>query len=78
MYWQVDSSDLGLGPFALIETKTTGKPCAVDRLLWQTGHRTTTISKYCTGLALARPELPANKWNRVLRHQLGWVPAHGR
>ena len=54
---------------ALIETKTSGAPCALDRVLWRHGVRPTTISKYCTGLAALHPELPANKWHRVLwRH----------
>ena len=51
---------------ALIETKTTGRPCEVDRSLWRLGVRPTTVSKYCTGLAALHPELPANKWHRVL------------
>ena len=62
---------------ALVETKTVGQPCAVDRLLWRHGHRPVTISKYCTGLAALRPYLPANKWNRVLRHHFDWIPAEG-
>ena len=56
---------------ALIETKTTGPPCAADRTLWRRGVRPATISKYCTGLAALHPELPANKWHRVLRRHFG-------
>lgn len=51
----------------LVETKSLGKPCGFDRLLWRAGYRPTTISKYCTGLAALDPGLPANKWHRVLR-----------
>ncbi len=67
-------TDLRLGPMALIETKTSTRPCAFDHLLWRSGHRPTTFSKYCTGLAAITPTLSANKWNRVLRHQLNWHP----
>jgi hypothetical protein len=64
-----------LSHLALVETKTLGPPCAADRALWRQGHRPVTISKYCTGLAALRPYLPANKWNRVLRHHCDWFPA---
>ena len=69
-----DGRHLDLGPLALIETKTDGRSCAVDRLLWALGRRPVTISKYCTGLAALHPHLPANKWNRTLRHHLDWEP----
>lgn len=58
---------IALEGMALIETKTSGRPCSFDRALWLTGRRPITISKYCTGLAALTPDLPANKWNRVLR-----------
>lgn len=60
----------------IVETKTTGQGSAVDRLLWRSGHRPVKISKYGTGLALLRPELPAAKWNRLLRRHFGWRPAN--
>jgi hypothetical protein len=60
---------------ALIETKTAGPPSAFDRTLWRHGHRPVTISKYCTGLAALSPDLPANKWNRVLRRHFDRLPA---
>lgn len=63
-----------LAGLALVETKTAGPPCAVDRALWRLGYRPVTISKYCTGLAALAPELPANKWNRVLRRHFDWTP----
>jgi hypothetical protein len=64
-----DGEAVSLPRVALIETKTRGPACAIDRSLWRHGVRPTTISKYCTGLAALRPELPANKWHRVLwRH----------
>jgi hypothetical protein len=56
--------------WALLETKTSGAPCAVDRALWRRGRRPTTISKFGTGLAALHAELPANKWHRVLRQHI--------
>ena len=69
-----DGRHLGVGDVALVETKTGGQPCAVDRSLWALGHRPVTISKYCTGLAALHPQLPANKWNRTLRRYFRWQP----
>jgi hypothetical protein len=69
-----DGRGTGIGHLALVETKTLGKPCPVDRTLWRLGHRPLTISKYCTGLAALTPDLPANKWNRVLRQHFDWLP----
>lgn len=64
-----------LTDLALIETKSAGPPSEVDRALWRAGHRPTTISKYCTGLAAVSSGLPANKWNRVLRQHFDWHPS---
>ncbi len=61
---------------AIIETKTVGPPSAVDRLLWRHGHRPAKVSKYAIGLALFNPDLPATKWNRILRRDFGWKPDH--
>ncbi len=72
--WRGSESDLALGPLALIETKTAGRPCEFDQILSRLGHRPTIISKYCTGLAALNPTLPANKWNQVLRRHLNWLP----
>lgn len=74
---QPDGRRLYLTRSALLETKTLGKPCIIDRALWRHGLRPITVSKYCTGLAALRPYLPANKWNRVLRQHLDWLPAKG-
>lgn len=69
--WSADGRpDARLQGLVLVETKTSGRPCTVDRLLWRTGHRPVTISKYCTGLAALHPELPSNKWHRVLHRRL--------
>jgi len=56
-----------IGDHAIIETKSSGAPSATDRWLWSHGLRPTKVSKYCTGLAALHPELPHNKWNRVLQ-----------
>jgi len=58
----------------IVETKTDRAASPVDRLLWSQGHRPHPISKYCTGLALLRPELPSNRWHAVLRRHF---PATG-
>ncbi len=58
----------GLDGEFIIETKTAGPPSIIDRLLWRAGYRPTKISKFATGLAALRPELPANRWNRVLQN----------
>jgi hypothetical protein len=62
----------------LIETKTADSPTAIDRLLWTWGRRPMTFSKYCTCLAALHPELPANKWNRILRRHFDWTPRRNR
>lgn len=56
-----------LPDLVVIETKSSGRPSDVDRLLWRHGHRPDAISKYGTGLAALRGDLPDNKWTRVLR-----------
>jgi VTC domain len=71
---QRDRRPLELPDLSIIETKTTGAPSPVDRLLWRDGHRPTVISKYCTGLAALSPDLPANKWHRTLQRHLGHSP----
>jgi hypothetical protein len=52
----------------IIETKSGSRTSEVDRLLWSHGHRPATISKFGTGLAAMRHDLPSNKWARVIRH----------
>jgi SPX domain protein involved in polyphosphate accumulation len=57
---------LDLPGLAIVEKTATARPCAADRLLWRAGCRPSLISKYGTGLAALRPDLPSNKWHRVL------------
>ncbi len=61
-----EGADLQANDLVIVETKTSGRPCAMDQVLWSLGHRPVKISKYCTGLAALDPSLPANKWHRVL------------
>lgn len=58
----------------VIETKTAGPPSPADRLLWRSGHRPIKVSKFGVGMALVHPDLPATKWNRVLRRDFAWKP----
>ena len=71
-----DGSSVSLRDMAVVETKTSGQPCAIDHFLWGRQRRPMKVSKYCTGLAALTPGLPANKWNRVLRTYFGWAPNH--
>ncbi len=53
----------------IIETKSDRSAGTLDRWLWQQGVRPVSISKYCTSMAVMRPELPSNKWHRTIdRH----------
>jgi hypothetical protein len=62
-----DGRSVELPELAIIETKTVGRPSQADRLLWRNGSRPSRISKYGTGLAALRPDLPSTKWRRILR-----------
>lgn len=76
--WGATSDRCGLRPDAgptatqalpglvIVETKSGSHPSDADRLLWRTGHRPVSFSKYATGLASLRPELPRNRWHRLL------------
>lgn len=67
---QPDGTGFALPRVAIVETKSTASASAVDRLLWRAGHRPSTVSKYATGLAALHPELPRNRWARLLRGPL--------
>ena len=58
------------GPLAVVETKNPARHSPTDRYLWAAGHRPSRISKYATGMAALHPELPANKWHRLLTREL--------
>lgn len=68
--WELaDGGVLELPDLVIVETKSGQRTSVIDRMLWAHGIRPTTISKYGTGLAALRPELPSNKWTRVLRRR---------
>jgi hypothetical protein len=60
--------------YAVLESKTVGPASPVDRALHRMGSRPTSLSKYCVGMAVLDPRLPANRWNRELRTHFGWTP----
>ncbi len=66
--------DVEMDTHVLVETKSRGASTAADRFLWSMGERPVRISKYCVGLALVEPGLPANRWNRTLRRYFDWTP----
>lgn len=72
--WAPVGQPIVLRQHSILETKSVGAATAADRWLWVNGHRPTSFSKFCIGMALHHPELPANRWNRTLRHDLGWRP----
>lgn len=59
-----------LAGLAVIETKGGPAPSAFDRALWRLGHRPVRISKYGTGLAVLRDDLPELKWHNVIHRHL--------
>lgn len=66
--WELAAGErMDLPDLVIIETKSGQRTGVIDRLLWSHGIRPTSISKYGTGLAAMRPDLPSNKWTRVLR-----------
>lgn len=62
-----DGTTLQLPHRVVLETKSAGAASDVDRLLWSLKHRPCSLSKYGTGLAALRPELPSHRWHPVLR-----------
>ncbi|WP_431917575.1 polyphosphate polymerase domain-containing protein [Micromonospora wenchangensis] len=74
LHWQDDRRALGLPGVAVVETKTRSAAGPVDRLLWRRGTRPARISKYATGLAALRPELPDVPWRRTLRRHFHDAP----
>lgn len=67
LIWRDSGSVLRLPGVAVVETKSTSAATPVDRLLWQAGIRPARISKYATGLAALRLDLPDVPWRRTLR-----------
>lgn len=52
---------------AVVESKSSRVPPELDRILWSLHHRPCSVSKYGTGLAALRPDLPSHRWRPVLR-----------
>ena len=65
--WTAGEHALRLAETAIVETKTGSAASRADRQLWRRGHRPVALSKYATGLAALRSDLPAAPWQRVLR-----------
>ena len=63
-------SDLDRPGLAIVETKAGATPTLVDHTLWRLGHRPVRVSKYGSGLAAVRPDLPHLKWHRVINQHL--------
>jgi hypothetical protein len=61
----------------VLETKSGSAPGPLDRHLWANGIRPSRISKFATGMAALRPELPANRWHSTLQRSLHLIPAPG-
>ncbi|MFI0794137.1 polyphosphate polymerase domain-containing protein [Micromonospora rubida] len=72
-----DGTRLNLEGVSIIETKAAGSASVADRQLWALGHRPCRISKYCTGLAAFRDDLPANKWRAIMRRHPALRPPDG-
>lgn len=64
--WESQGYVLTHPGMVIIETKSSASPSQLDRALWAAGVRPTKISKYATAMAAFNPELPRNKWTRVL------------
>lgn len=57
----------------LVETKADSRGGAADRALAGLGLRPLSVSKYCVGVALLHPDLPANPWHRTLCRHFGYA-----
>jgi hypothetical protein len=74
--WHLDDGTaLRVPDRVIVETKAAGGACEADRLLWSLGHRPCSVSKYGTGLAALRPDLPANRWRSTLRRHFPSAPS---
>ena len=69
-----DGTELRTPERTIVETKAGRAGSSADRLLWSLRHRPCPVSKYGTGLAALRPDLPANRWLPVLRRHFPTAP----
>jgi VTC domain len=65
-----DRRAVGVGDQIVVETKSAGGPGLVDRTLWALRARPVAISKFGIGMAALHPDLPSNKWHRVLQRHV--------
>lgn len=66
---------VGIQDALVLETKVGSAAASLlDHLLWKTGMRPATISKYCTSLAALNPQLPSNKWQRTIDRHFTLLP----
>lgn len=64
--------DTAVAPgLVIVETKSPGGLSWFDHMLMAAGARPEPVSKFGLAMAVAHPELPANRWNRLLRTHLG-------
>lgn len=71
--WQLPGTSddvVRLRGLAVIETKGSSSPSPVDRALWRLGHRPVRLSKYGTGMAVLRNDVPDLKWHNVIHRHL--------
>ncbi|MEH3089214.1 MAG: polyphosphate polymerase domain-containing protein [Microbacterium arborescens] len=71
-----DGSGFTLPHLAIVETKSPSSASVIDRLLWRSGHRPVSVSKYATGLAALHSDLPRNRWDRLLRSAFADAQRH--
>lgn len=65
-----DGREIRLDDHVVIESKAVQRASALDTTLWRAGFRPTGMSKFGIGTAALHPELPSNKWARLLRGPL--------
>lgn len=67
-----DTDGVVHGPdMVIVETKTADGRGISDAALAELNIRPVSMSKYCLGVATLNPQLPANKWSRLLK-RLDW------
>lgn len=71
LHWLAgDGEEVRLDDHVIVESKSARRSSDLDRALWRMGHRPSGISKFGIGTAALHPELPHNKWARVLNGPL--------
>jgi hypothetical protein len=63
------------GDHVLVESKSSARGSAADRILRELGVHPASVSKYCVGVAALHPELPSNPWHQTLRRYFEPLPA---